>query len=512
MKSPVKYLIVSAIALLSMVSCDQKIENEFLNPKGSPVQFTLSGDNSFSGSKATVKVTANVPVPADVTINLGLDLTESTVKADNMSFPTLIIGKGETEASGQVALDPTGLAAGTKFSIVIKATLAGVDLAQRVKLSYETEPEPEKPQPGNVTVDGEIDDWDSLDEDYLVFIAGDGAAELNGLKTAQVYYSDKLYMLLEVTDEALATGVTDGKLRFHIFFNGDNNKEGGLLHRWSTPDIDYMLEGKMTSNGEYCDFSSKYYKWNGTEPTAWSWEGTDITPEFVCAGKGNYYELSMDYSSYPDGLGEVFTIGFDIADGNYNVIGYLPNVAGDVCPKAKVVKVGYVPPVPKIDGNLDDWAEIEGVSNGNHGSFKAAADKDYLYFYSWRTTGGRYSDIWGGSGYLYIALDVDGNDANGVTLNSNGPYDFIGFFSPYGGTASDPAFLDAPGNTDQMGWAPEESYTLDNIKWAGVINEDGAFLEYSIPRADLPALGDKPVTITSWGNKDMGKVTYELSL
>lgn len=511
MKS-VKYLFVAAIAALTLASCDQKIENDLVNPKGSPVQFTLSGANSFTGSKAAVKVTANAPVPANVNITLALDLTASTVKAENMSFPALIINKGETEASGEIGLDPSGLAPGTNFKVVVKATISGVDLAQKLELSYKTDPEPEKPAPGTVTVDGEIEDWDNLEDEFVVFMACDGGAELSGLKSAQVYYSDKLYMLLEVTNEALATGVTDGKLRFHIFFNGDNNKEGGLLHRWSTPDIDYMLEGKMTSGGEYCDFSSNYYKWNGAEPTAWSWEGTDVAPAFKCAGKDNYYELSMDYSTYPGGLADIFTIGFDIADGNYNVIGYLPNVAGDTCPKAKVKKVGYVAPVPAIDGNLDDWAEIESVSNGSHGAFKVASDDTNIYFYSWRTTSGRYSDIWGGSGYLYIAFNLDSDASNDVELNGNGPYDFIGFFSPYGGTSAAPAFLDAPGNTDQIGWAPETPCTLNNIKWAGVINEDGAFLEYSIPRADLPAIPKTQITVTSWGNKDMGKVSIECTL
>ncbi len=512
MKSSVKYLFIAVVAAFAMASCNQKIENELLNPNGTPVQFTLSGAKAFTGAKAAAKVTANVPVPADVNITLALDLTQSTVKAENMSFPSLIIKKGETEANGEIGLDPTGLAAGTTFKVVVKASVSGVDLAQRLELSYTTDPEPEKPVPGTVTVDGEIEDWDNLDENYAVFMACDGGVELNGLKTAQVYYDDKLYMLLEVTDAALEKGVADGKLRFHIFFNGDNNKEGGLLHRWSTPDIDYMLEGKMTSGGEYCDFSSKYYKWNGADPAAWSWEATEVSPTFVCAGKGNYYELSMDYSTYPGGLGDIFTIGFDIADGNYNVTGYLPNVADGTCPKAKVKKVGYVAPVPKIDGNLDDWAEIESVSSGTHGAFKVASDENNLYFYSWRTTGGRYSAIWGGAGYLYIAFNLDSDASNDVELNGNGPYDFIGFFSPYGGTADAPAFLEAPGNTDQIGWAPETPYTLNNMKWAGVINEDGAFLEYSIPRSDIPTIPNTPITITSWGNKDMGKASIECTL
>ena len=49
-----------------------------------------------------------------------------------------------------------------------------------------------------------------------------------------------------------------------------------------------------------------------------------------------------------------------------------------------------------------------------------------------------------------------------MDLNSNGPYDFIGFFYPYGGTAEAPEFIDLPGVNG--GWAPEEGYTLANMK------------------------------------------------
>ena len=142
--------------------------------------------------------------------------------------------------------------------------------------------------------------------------------------------------------------------------------------------------------------------------------------------------------------------------------------------------------------------------------FKAYSDADYLYFYSWRTTEGRFSDIWGGSGYVYLGFDLDGNPDNGVELNSNGPYDFIGFFFPYGGSAEAPAITEAPGVDG--GWAPEEGHTLANMKCKGVTNENGAYMEYSIPRKDIPTIPGTPITITSWGNKDMNKVTLTTTL
>lgn len=156
----------------------------------------------------------------------------------------------------------------------------------------------------------------------------------------------------------------------------------------------------------------------------------------------------------------------------------------------------------KIDGEFADWDGIQGLSNGSHGMFKIALDDNYVYFYTWRTREGRFADLWGeGKGYVYFAFELDGDPATGETLNSNGPYDFIGFIYCFGGDANNPVIeITAKGNC-----APS-SYTIDNVKVSGKVDENGAYLEYSIPRSDIPALPEK-FAVTSWGNKDLDKVT-----
>ncbi len=161
-----------------------------------------------------------------------------------------------------------------------------------------------------------------------------------------------------------------------------------------------------------------------------------------------------------------------------------------------------------IDGDFSDWEGIEGVSNGSHGMFKAASDAENLYFYTWRTTEGRFGDLWGaGKGYVYFAFDLDGDETNGVSLNSNGPYDFIGFIYCFGGTPESPVIeITADGDCAPAG------YTVANVTVKGVVDETGAKLEYSIPRADLPTIPNTPITITSWGNKDLAKVVLNCTL
>ena len=371
---------------------------------------------------------------------------------------------------------------------------------------------------GSVKIDGNADDWAGLNEKYVTAMECYDGAELSGLKSAKVFYDDKLYVLLELSDAALTSAFTEGKLRAHFYFDGNYDNANGHYGKWVLPAIDCMLEGKLMSGSAWCAMSSPYYQWTGTDPAVWSggWTAAETSPAFEFAAEGNFYECAMDYSGYPGGLADAFTIAFDIQDDGYNPLGFLPNAGPEPGPMALVVKNGTEPPAEPtieiaIDGDFSDWALIEGVSNGAYGMFKAYSDADNLYFYTYRTTDGRYSALWGGSGYIYLGFDLDGNPENGVQLSSNGPYDFIGFFYPYGGTAEAPDFIDAPG--EGGGWAPEEGFTLANMKCKGVANEKGAYIEYSIPRKDLPAIpAGANITITSWGNKDMNKVQLTCQL
>ena len=156
----------------------------------------------------------------------------------------------------------------------------------------------------------------------------------------------------------------------------------------------------------------------------------------------------------------------------------------------------------KIDGEFADWDGIQGLSNGSHGMFKIALDDNYVYFYTWRTREGRFADLWGeAKGYVYFGFELDGDPTTGEKLNNNGPYDFVGFIYCFGGDPENPVIeITAKGNC-----APS-SYTIDNVKVSGKVDENGAYLEYSIPRSDIPALPEK-FAVTSWGNKDLDKVT-----
>ncbi len=164
-----------------------------------------------------------------------------------------------------------------------------------------------------------------------------------------------------------------------------------------------------------------------------------------------------------------------------------------------------------IDGEFEDWADIEGVSGSNLGAFKATSDANNLYFYCHRTTGGRYSAIWSGEGYVYVGFELDNDPSNNTAkLWAANSYDLLILVKPYGGTSESPSFKAAPGD----GIAPD-GCSVSNIKCAGVTDEEGAKFEFSIPRADLVNIPASEIVITAWGNKDLcseGEVSLHCTL
>ena len=164
----------------------------------------------------------------------------------------------------------------------------------------------------------------------------------------------------------------------------------------------------------------------------------------------------------------------------------------------------------KIDGDLSGWDAIEGTSNGTFGSFKAASDDKNLYFYCYRTTEQRYSDIWGGTGYIYVGFELDDNPANNTAkLWASEAYDLLLLIYPYGGSKDAPAITEAAGTAGGCEPAP---CTVANVVCKGVVDQSGAKIEFSIPRADVSNIPASPIKITAWGNKDLAKVELNCTL
>ena len=163
------------------------------------------------------------------------------------------------------------------------------------------------------------------------------------------------------------------------------------------------------------------------------------------------------------------------------------------------VSGGSAPAGITIDGDMSDWAAIEGASGeGINAAFKVASDDKNIYFYVKRTTE-RMSEIWGGACYHYYCFDTDNDPATGVELWGNGPYELLLVVYPYAGSADAPAFGIA-----KAGATMPESYTVANAVIKGVVTDSGVETEVAIPRSDILSMPASPVTVSSWSNKGGG--------
>ena len=202
----------------------------------------------------------------------------------------------------------------------------------------------------------------------------------------------------------------------------------------------------------------------------------------------DYWTLA--YRATYDDPDEQFAVS---EDGTYKVVVDLDAM------KVTCTKEQPASPSITIDGDMSDWAGIEGATGeGINAAFKVASDADNLYFYVKRTTE-RMSEIWGGNAYHYYTFDLDNNPETGEELWGNGPYDLLLVIYPYAGSADAPDFGIAASGT-----VVPSGYTVAHAVIKGVVTDSGVETEIAVPRADLPAIPSTPVTVYSWSNKGGG--------
>lgn len=264
----------------------------------------------------------------------------------------------------------------------------------------------------------------------------------------------------------------------------------------------WSLIGDFNSWGADVDLQK-----TASSPETWEVKGVALSGGVKFRGNhdwGNYDLGAKDAVESGKELALVHKGGnITVAEGTYDVVLYPTEL--------KAVFTLAEGPEPQgiitLDGDFSDWADIEGVSDGTYGQLKVALDENYIYFLSHRTTAGRYSEIWNGGGYVYFGLNLDGDDSTGETLNGVGPYEFVFFISPYGGSADAPAIAE---DFTVLGYGAgclPSTCSIKNVFGKGAVTDEGAIIEFRVPLEDIPELPES-FTVYSQGNKDLAKVVY----
>ncbi|MBO4466296.1 MAG: SusF/SusE family outer membrane protein [Bacteroidales bacterium] len=163
----------------------------------------------------------------------------------------------------------------------------------------------------------------------------------------------------------------------------------------------------------------------------------------------------------------------------------------------------FVPAIT-VDGDMSDWADIEGAETPDAicKVMKVTNDEKFFYVYLASAPGSRGSQLWGEeAGYYYVDFDWDNNAETGIAENSNPGFDCWFFMYVFGGTADAPIIKEHPNGSGR-------EMSIENITAKGVITTDLIEIELSIPRADMVAVeAGAQARILSWRSKDGTKIT-----
>ena len=156
-----------------------------------------------------------------------------------------------------------------------------------------------------------------------------------------------------------------------------------------------------------------------------------------------------------------------------------------------------------IDGDMSDWADIEGAETPDAicKVMKVYNDDTNFYVYLASEPGGRGDQLWGeASGYYYLDFDWDNDESTGIAENKNPGFDCWCYLYIFGGTAEAPIIKEHPNGEGKK-------MSIANITAKGIITDSLIEIELSIPRADMEAVDAGAQTrILSWRSKDGSKI------
>ena len=304
------------------------------------------------------------------------------------------------------------------------------------------------------------------------------------------------------------------KIGDKVKFAGTKDVYSGMHEITPVTALDIVSSGNEVTYPAAKDITAEVESYTATEAEYISLTGT-------LEKSGNYFNITVDGVEANNKQGSVVypiealnAASFDkkkvTVTGYFNGITSKGKYINIIATKIEEASAPAAAPIT-IDGDMSDWASITGVTEGTH-TFKATSDANNIYLYSKRANSGRYSDIWGGTGYVYFGFDLDNNSETGDGEKADwgtGKWETIILTYPYAGSADAKAIADAVGSS---WWILPNTFSIGNLTFKGVVEDDGAAIEFSIPRADIATIPATEITIKAWGNKDLGTAVLQCTL
>ena len=410
------------------------------------------------------------------------------------------LGVGQAELVG---LETTGdgnfkAVKGGVFDVKFEFDWDGkTNVASKIKVTFEDAGEAPAPTP---KIDGDFSEWEAIEA-----IPGDGVIKNFKMN----YVENMLYFYLELDKAKM--NINEALSFAHKVFFCFVNADGEFAQ-----DIWLMING-------------------APQPTTWGLAG--FAGKGVVDGDLVKFEISFSntvnpiltsdgffYGAYVDGQYCDNSSGEEVWGGEKESIGNAPEAGEEMAVWGEEPVLPEPDAVILIDGDMSDWADIEGVEQEPAGeedveegaasitAVKGYVDDNNVYVYIKRDKVGRWKKLWGGdsenAGYYYYDFDLDNNPETGdQTEGSHGNWEAFCYLYIFGGTYDAPVFRVTPPGSGK-------GVTIDNVTCAGIVTETAVETEISFPRADLPEITGDTITVGVWGNKDavpFTKVTIKIA-
>lgn len=173
----------------------------------------------------------------------------------------------------------------------------------------------------SIVIDGNDDDWSTINEAYLFYSYDSGLSQYPALSMMKAYAdSEKLYIYYELNPDYQSSG----SLAFDLFINADDNVTTGQNnYLWLDNGVDYMLEVQLHPGeaSEYNEMGLFYHAGEGGS-SEWKWKsyGSGVYSNGVLGDAG--VEMSIDLSAFP--VSDSFSIGLCFME-DWVPVGVLPN-------------------------------------------------------------------------------------------------------------------------------------------------------------------------------------------
>ena len=314
-----KFALLAMIAMIGFVACDKTKKDPTPTPQPEP-----------DPDPVTATITA-----ADVTVNEGetVAINASTNSTATITYASADAAVASVDASGNV----TGVKAGST-QITMKVAAVDKKFTAAEKTINVTVNAVEVPPTPSITIDGEFEDWTTLEDGTFTKSVCDPDAPWEGVEEIRCYATaETVYYYIKFNADELAEAFTmePNDMHLRLCLNTDGEYTSGY-ESYFLEAYDFIVEGTFADGGQFVDFDGTLHQRTYVaEKDKVTWlELTSGNGLVAGKGSGAEYEISLNRARFNEGanaspdpkpMGDDFQTGIRFYYNGWQEFSNIPN-------------------------------------------------------------------------------------------------------------------------------------------------------------------------------------------